>query len=281
MCASSCFGAMSDETDVRPGVGGAVRYGYVILTTYHTYLDLSSITDTGYFGYYSITHTIVCVILAKKQYHISIHGYYNVHGTPGFNGSHTHLQPPGSKRPVSKPRTHPCNTHGPARPMPDLAASERRAKLAMQARPQTRQGVRDVGFSEAQQPAAVLDHKEDRRAHDEHHYFRRTCEPYTCTQPLNHSHVLRCSGRGRCAAHEAPELVWMVLVSGHAIGSTLETMLSCLACEHGPAAHSTHVWASPEAHGAAGCKRTARAQPAPARVFVTQQSFSRSSCLYF
>ena len=83
MCASSCFGAMSDETDVRPGVGGAVRYGYVILTTYHTYLDLSSITDTGYFGYYSITHTIVCVILAKKQYHISIHGYYNVHGTPG------------------------------------------------------------------------------------------------------------------------------------------------------------------------------------------------------
>ena len=74
---------MSDETDVRPGVGGAVRYGYVILTTYHTYLDLSSITDTGYFGYYSITHTIVCVILAKKQYHISIHGYYNVHGTPG------------------------------------------------------------------------------------------------------------------------------------------------------------------------------------------------------
>ena len=54
---------MSDETDVRPGVGGAVRYGYVILTTYHTYLDLSSITDTGYFGYYSITHTIVCVIL--------------------------------------------------------------------------------------------------------------------------------------------------------------------------------------------------------------------------
>ena len=87
MCASSCFGAMSDETDVRPGVGGAVRYGYVILTTYHTYLDLSSITDTGYFGYYSITHTIVCVILAKKQYHISIHGYYNVHGTPGL-GSH-------------------------------------------------------------------------------------------------------------------------------------------------------------------------------------------------
>jgi hypothetical protein len=83
VCASSCFGAMSDETDVRPGVGGAVRYGYVILTTYHTYLDLSSITDTGYFGYYSITHTIVCVILAKKQYHISIHGYYNVHGTPG------------------------------------------------------------------------------------------------------------------------------------------------------------------------------------------------------
>ena len=75
---------MSDETDVRPGVGGAVRYGYVILTTYHTYLDLSSITDTGYFGYYSITHTIVCVILAKKQYHISIHGYYNVHGTPGL-----------------------------------------------------------------------------------------------------------------------------------------------------------------------------------------------------
>ena len=75
---------MSDETDVRAGVGGAVRYGYVILTTYHTYLDLSSITDTGYFGYYSITHTIVCVILAKKQYHISIHGYYNVHGTPGF-----------------------------------------------------------------------------------------------------------------------------------------------------------------------------------------------------
>ena len=53
--------------------------------------------------------------------------------------------------------------------MPDLAASERRAKLAMQARPQTRQGVCDVGFSEAQQPAAVLDHKEDRRTHEDHH----------------------------------------------------------------------------------------------------------------
>jgi hypothetical protein len=48
-----------------------------------------------------------------------------------INGGDTHLQPPGSKRPVSKPRTHPCNTHGPARPVPDLAASERRAKLSM------------------------------------------------------------------------------------------------------------------------------------------------------
>ena len=42
-----------------------------------------------------------------------------------INGGDTHLQPPGSKRPVSKPRTHPCNTHGPARPTPDLAASKR------------------------------------------------------------------------------------------------------------------------------------------------------------
>ena len=39
------------------------------------YFISGSIADTGYFGFHSITHTIVCVILAKKQYHISIHGY--------------------------------------------------------------------------------------------------------------------------------------------------------------------------------------------------------------
>jgi hypothetical protein len=63
----------------------------MILTTYHTYLDLSSIADTGYFGYYSITHTRY---LQKKQYHISIHGYYNVHATPGTTIFHGKLTTP-------------------------------------------------------------------------------------------------------------------------------------------------------------------------------------------
>jgi hypothetical protein len=35
---------------------------------YHGYLHLGSISDTGYFGYFSITHTDVCVILALGWY---------------------------------------------------------------------------------------------------------------------------------------------------------------------------------------------------------------------
>ena len=39
--------------------------------------------DTGYLGYYSITHTAVCAILAKIQYCNAIHGYQRIHVPPG------------------------------------------------------------------------------------------------------------------------------------------------------------------------------------------------------
>ena len=108
----------------------------------------------------------------------------------GFNGSHMHLQPLHHTRPVHKQRTQPCNIAAGERPTPELAASERQVKLSVHADPQTPGGAHDIVRGEEQEPSAVLDHKEDRRADEEHHFCRRVCEPYRRTPPWKHVNML-------------------------------------------------------------------------------------------
>ena len=56
--------------------------------------------------------------------------------------------------------------------------------------------------------------------------------------------MLCCVGRGRCAASDAPESGWLQLASGSTVGSTLEKLLPCHACEYRPGTHLSHPWAS-------------------------------------
>jgi hypothetical protein len=87
----------------------------------------------------------------------------------GRDGGRMRLQPPRTTRPVQQPRTHRCNSETGGRLAPDLNASEPSVMLYVHAQPQTRPGARPLEFSKAQQAAVVRDHKEDRRAHEDHH----------------------------------------------------------------------------------------------------------------
>ena len=60
------------------------------------YLHLGSIADTGYFGYLSITHTVVCVILALGWYP-QYRSVSRIHATPALpqwrKPEHNFLEP--------------------------------------------------------------------------------------------------------------------------------------------------------------------------------------------
>ena len=87
----------------------------------------------------------------------------------GRDGGRMRLQPPRTTRPVQQTRTHRCNSETGGRLAPDLNASEPSVMLYVHAPPQTQPGARPLEFSKAQQAAVVRDHKEDRRAHEDHH----------------------------------------------------------------------------------------------------------------